>query len=85
MDNNKTYLSQPLQIMVDIQLGPDGHPWIRVQLATVGMTTSFVFPVESAEEVVSNLTDRVRRAVKDAFRKQSDIVMPDFTGIAVSQ
>lgn len=81
MDDKKTYVSQPLQIMIDIQLGPDGHPWVRMQLATIGMSTSFTFPHESAEDVIANFTTGIRKALKSVHKKEAEIITPDFTGI----
>lgn len=79
--NKQQYLAQPLQIMIDIQLGPDGHPWIRMQVATVGMSTSIVFPQENAEDVIANITQGIREQVKRAGKKKVDLIMPDFTEI----
>lgn len=84
MNNGKTFVAQPLQIMIDIQLGPDGHPWIRMQFATPGMSTSIVFPHESGEDVINNITEGIRRQMKSATKKQVDTVVPDFTGIHVT-
>lgn len=77
----KQYITQPIKLMFDVQLGPDGHPWIRTQFATPGMSVSIVFPIESAEEVVSSLTQGIRHAAKNALKRSADIVPPDFTGI----
>ena len=84
-ENSKQYVSQPLQFMIDIQLGPDGHPWIRLQLATPGMTTSIVFPNENAEDVISAITKGIRQAVGKVHKKQVDTIVPDFTGIGVEE
>jgi hypothetical protein len=78
---NKTYLSVPLQIMMDVQLGPDGHPWIRMQFGNTAMVVSLVFPIESSEEIIANVTKGIREAAKSAFKRQADTIPPDFTGI----
>lgn len=83
MSQDKTYVVQPLQTMIDVQLGPDGHPWIRLQFATPGMSTSIVFPHESAEDVIANISKGIRNAVKMSTKKQVELITPDFTGIGV--
>lgn len=75
------YVAQPLQIMIDIQLGPDGHPWIRMQFATPGMSTSIVFPQENAEDVINNLTEGIRKQIRSIGKKSMETTLPDFTGI----
>lgn len=84
INNNRQHVVQPLQIMIDIQLGPDGHPWVRLQFATPGMSTSIVFPHESAEDVISNITEGVRKQIRSLSKKAGETVVPDFTGIGVS-
>lgn len=85
MENGSTRMAVPLRIMIDIQLGSDGHPWIRMQFATPSLSASTVFPYESAEDVISNITEGIRKQVKAASRKQVETVVPDFTGIQVSR
>lgn len=77
----QSHVVQPLQIMIDIQLGPDGHPWIRLQFATPGMSTSIVFPSENAEDVISNITEGIRKQITSVGRKSMETILPDFTGI----
>lgn len=82
-EERKSYFAQPLQFAFDLQLGSDGYPWIRFQLATTAMTMSFLFPVDSAEDVIANISAGIRKAVRNATKKQADTTMPDFTGIKV--
>jgi hypothetical protein len=81
MKDEKQYLAQPIKLMFDVQLGPDGHPWIRMQFATPGMSAQIVFPTESSEEVISTMTQGIRHASKNALKRSADIIQPDFTGI----
>lgn len=84
MDNDKRYVAVPLQTMVDIQLGPDGYPWVRVSFSAACLASQIVFPVENSEDVIANLTTGIRQAVTKATKKQVESTMPDFTGIEVS-
>jgi hypothetical protein len=77
----KQYVTQPIKMMFDVQLGPDGHPWIRMQFATPGMSSQLVFPRESSEDVIASLTSGIRHAAKNATKRQADTVPPDFTNI----
>lgn len=77
----KTVVAQQIQMMFDVQLGPDGHPWIRLQFATAGMSVSIVFPSESSEDVIDSMTKGIRHAGKNAIKRQVDTVPPDFTNI----
>lgn len=80
MDNEQ--IAVPLSMHVDLQLGPDGHPWIRYQIGTPALSSSFVIPVEHAETFIEKLTEGTRLTAKKAVQKQADILVPDFTGIA---
>lgn len=73
----------PLQFNIDIQLGPDGNPWIRWQFGTPAMASTIVFPSEHAETIIDKMTEGTRKAVKKLHQKGPDIVVPDFTGIKV--
>lgn len=73
-----------VQYRFDIQLGPDGHPWIRMNIGTPVLTMTTVFPFENAEDVIANITDGIRGCAKKAMEKKVDTVVPDFSGIQVS-
>jgi hypothetical protein len=75
---------QVIQYRFDLQLGPDGHPWIRLQIATPALSISTVFPIEHAEAVVEQFTNGIREQAKKATQKQVDTITPDFTGIQVN-
>jgi hypothetical protein len=79
MENQKVVV--PLQVMIDVQLGPDGNPWIRMQFAIPSMSTSIVFPAENSEGVINMLAEGIRRAAKNATKRQVDTIPPDFTNI----
>lgn len=81
-NNDATQIAVPLQMNVDLQLGPDGHPWIRYQVGTPALTASWVIPLEHAETFLERLTDFTRKTAKKAMSRQADIVTPDFSGIA---
>lgn len=80
-DNETTQIAMPLQMNVDLQLGPDGHPWIRYQIGTPALTSSWVIPLEHAETFIERITDYTRKTAKKALTRQADIVVPDFTGL----
>lgn len=85
MDNQETtQIAIPLSMHIDLQLGPDGHPWIRYQVGTPSLTASFVIPVEHSETFIERITEGTRLTAKKATQKQADILVPDFTGIAVA-
>jgi len=84
MDNEVQQIAIPLNMNVDIQLGPDGHPWLRYQISAGAMTVSFVIPIEHAETFISKISEGTRMMAKKAVAKQADIVVPDFTGIAIA-
>lgn len=81
MSDENAQVAIPLQMNVDLQLGPDGHPWIRYQVGTPALTASFVIPLEHAETFIERLTDFTRKTAKKALTRQADISVPDFTGI----
>lgn len=74
----------PLSMNIDLQLGPDGHPWLRYQIGTPALTVTFVLPCEHGETFLDKLTEGTRKTMKKAIAKQADILVPDFTGIAVA-
>ena len=82
--DDKTYVAVPLQTSIDIQLGPDGHPWVRVSFSANCIASQIVFPVENAEDVISSLSEGIRRAVGMSVKKQIETIMPDFTDVEVS-
>jgi hypothetical protein len=74
-------IAVPVQYRFDIQLGPDGHPWIRMNIGTPVITVTTVFPYENAEDVIFHITEGIRGCAKQAIAKKVDTVLPDFTGI----
>jgi hypothetical protein len=74
----------PLSLNVDLQLGPDGHPWLRYQIGTPALTCTFVLPCEHGETFLDKLSEGTRKTMKKAVAKQADIIPPDFSGIAVA-
>jgi hypothetical protein len=83
MDDSQQ-IAVPLSMNIDLQLGPDGHPWLRYQIGTPALTCTFVIPCEHGETFIDRLVEGTRLTMKKAVAKQSDIVVPDFTGIAVA-
>lgn len=81
--DDKTYVAVPLQTRVDIQLGPDGHPWVRISFNANCIASQIVFPIENAEDVIANLSAGIRRAVGMSVKKQIETIMPDFTDVGV--
>ena len=81
---NEHTIAVPLSINIDLQLGPDGHPWIRYQIGHEALTVSFVLPCEHGETFINAITEGTRKTAKKAVAKQADIIPPDFTGIAVA-
>lgn len=84
MENETVQTAVPLSMNVDLQLGPDGHPWIRYQLGTPALTTTFVIPLEHLETFITWVTDKGRATAKKALSRQADIIVPDFTGLKVA-
>lgn len=82
--NETQQVAIPLAINVDLQLGPDGHPWLRFQINSGPLTTSFVLPMEHGETFLDRMTEGIRSTMKKAMTRQADIITPDFTGIAVA-
>lgn len=77
-------IAVPLSVNADLQLGPDGHPWLRYQINSGALTASFVLPMEHVETFINMVTDSGRKLAKKAVAKQADIIVPDFTNIAVA-
>jgi hypothetical protein len=73
----------PLSMNVDLQLGPDGHPWLRYQIGTPALTCTFVIPCEHGETFIDKLSEGTRKTMKKAVSKQADIIVPDFTNLAI--
>lgn len=58
--------STPLAIGVDITPGPNGPPWIRVQVATVAVGSIFSFPPEHGRAIIDALTHGITQAMDQA-------------------
>lgn len=67
-DESATYPVVPLGFSVDVQPGPDGTDWARVQISSIGISATFVFPSEYGESVIDNLTAGIRAACEKIRR-----------------
>src|SRR5258707_8984085 len=77
-DPDQAYPVTPLGFAVDVQPGPDGHSWCRVQISSIGISATFVFPHEYAESVIENLAAGIRAAAKKILTAGGESVeMPD--------
>lgn len=82
-DPTQAFPVVPLQFNIDIQLGPDGNPWVRWQFGTPAMACTIVFPEEHSETIIEKMAEGTRKRVRELHKKAPDIVVPDFSGIKV--
>jgi hypothetical protein len=64
---------------------PDGQWWVLIQYSTGILTTTVLLPPEGADQMATDLPERLHNAAKECRQKQSGLVVPEVGNVDLGQ